>query len=466
MKKTEQRKEPPFRLENGKKIYSLTSIINCSPRKVPAEATAGSTQNAATTPPADGNSDAGSGSESAPGQSAGNPDEVRVLTRLVSAVKVWCWNEYLGPMYVDFSHNNGAAVRQIPDLVNSAARPVPLMWNHTDDIRAKAGRVVDASWENSSDIPAGANAYLVVNRKYDPKAALGLELGELNATSIGVDSDKVRSHPDLDFYTFMDLQGKVVDGVEVAWLVIAAKAVIHHALVTDGADPYSGPREEQSTQNAAKAASHTQSSEGDRGMEEQLRRLLETWSNAIGINVALGPGSAIPDTLEKRGVDGITALRNAQGQYNELASKLQGLGASLLKAGETTLSAADVLNRLPERIDMARHGEAFLKNQQELAVGWFDKAKTDPANPQNMSDVDKRERERIANCSNMQELADKIGIYEAAAKARFGPTVNMRSSVGEDVTLGQMPLPTQNADQLLRTAMLDRFMPRAKEGGK
>lgn len=438
MDKNKQLEKPPHRIENGRKVYTLTHFVNSAPRKAPGATQAVTVSNAAvdTTGAAPGDETGADGDQ---GQSGRNAHEVREHTRLLSMIATWCWNEYYGPMFVDYSYDNGAAIRQIPDLVNNSPKQVPLMWNHSEDIARKAGRIADASWEESTDIPPGANGYQIVNRLYDPKAALGLELGELDSTSIAVDFDKVRSHPDMDFWTFMDLQGKVVDGVMVAWWPIAAKRVCHHALVTAGADPYSGPREEQeqSMQNAATAAANTRP-EGGRGMDE-LIGLLTAVCNGLGINVALSAGSPIPETLEKRVTDQLTTLRNAQANYNDLAAKLQGLGNSLLKEGETALSAAEVLNRLPERIALAKHGEAFVANQQQTALAWFDKARVDPANKDNLTDVDKRRRERIANSTDLQFLADEIAVCQAEAKARFGPGKNMRSSVGHE--LPEQPTP-------------------------
>jgi hypothetical protein len=444
-----KRKEPPFKLVNGKKLYNLRFEVTHGLSAINKAAPQSPEQSAMQNQQGDGQTeDAGTEPPAAPVPA--DPNVLTVRDRVLSAVGTWSGTWY-GPQLVDNGARDAFALRKLAGCINSrcqANRAVPMVWDHSLEAKDICGRLTNGAWEDSTDIPPGVNADMELPRSVDARAVQALETGLVNATSIWWQPTSERSHPDMDFGEFLDKQGEIVDGRLVCWMPVdlTDNQVIHHALVWAGADPYSGPREEQSMQNAAQAAPTDTHSEGDRGMEEQLRKMVEALCNGLGINVALGPGSAIPDTLEKRALDGITALRNVQGQYNELAAKVQALSNALLKPGETVLSAADVLNRLPERLEMATHGEAFLKNRQETAVAWLNKAKVDPKKNESLSEVDKRERDRLSNCTDIQLLEDRITMYQNEAKARFGPTMNMRSSQGEDITPPGQPAAQNSAD--------------------
>lgn len=452
-------KEPPFTMVNGKKRYSFRcEVVSEFRPPVPATQTppvkpdAKNAQQGAQT-----GTDGGSVTASET-----SDDVIRTHTRLLSAIYTWS-GTWFGPQLVDNGANDAFALRKVAGAVNNRTgnRAVPVVWDHSLDAEKICGRLVNGAWEDSSDIPPGSNAYMEIPPDLDPRAYGLAKAGMIPATSIWWSPSMEQSHPDMDFNEFVDRQGEIVDGKPVCWIPVdlTDDQVIHHAIVWAGADPHSGPREGQGMQNAAPAASDTRP-EGGRGMEEQLRKMVETVANAFGVDVKLGPGSAIPDTLEKQILDGVTVLCNTQTQYNDLASKLQTIGTSLLREGETTLSAADVLNRLPERIELAKHGEAFLKYQQQTALGWFDKAKVDPQNKDSLSDVDKRRRERIANSMDLQFLADEIDTYQAEAKSRFGPAVNLRVTEGQELSTGaadDLPKPLEQAHM---TAMVNKIFRR------
>lgn len=427
-------KEPPFEIRNGKKVYRMQFRVDSQLRGMPpagqgqAGKPAPQTNNAATT---DGGASGPGGQESTGDADAGAL--VRVPCRVLSAVDTWSWHDWYGPCFVRNGHDEAKALRQVIGFINEAPRPIPLMWNHSEDMHDKAGFVENAAWEESKDIPPGVNADLVVDRRYDEKAANGLELGVIDATSVAWWPHSERSHPDMDFWTFMELQGKEVDGEIVAWLPLECQGVQHHAMVPAGADPNSGPRNEHCrTQNAAAAATNTKP-EGGGGMEKELMALILAVCNGLGVNVALVAGQQIPDWLERSLTDKVTALNGAVNQYNEVAKTLQSLGGSLLNEGETSLTVAQVLERLPGRLALAGHGEEFLKYRKEEALAWFDKAHVDPANQQGLTDVQKRQRERIAHCNDLTELADTIIVNQEVAKKRFGPQTNLRTSEGDEV---------------------------------
>jgi hypothetical protein len=446
---------PPHRVVNGKKLFKLECRVDCEFRQNPQQTPPAQPQNEGgakpdkETPEGSANNEAGTGGQVREPPVQVNGDLIRVPDRVLSAVDTWS-DTWFGPQLVRNGHNNAYALRKMAGFIDNRRRPVPVMWDHTNRMKEKAGKLENGRWEDSKDIPSGVNADIVINRKFDARAAMGLETGEINATSVSWAPDFEMSHPDMDFELFVRSQGREVDGTVVCWLPVDLDedGVIHLALVWAGADPFSGPREEQTgIENAASAAQHTQP-EGGRGMEEKLINLVLAICNALGVNVALMAGKDIPDWLEKSVTDKVGALNGIQGQFNDLAQKLQTVGNSLLKEGETSLTATQVLERLPERIEMAKHGEAFLASQQKEALAWFDKAHVDPGNPQNMSDVQKRNRERLSNCSDLQLLADTIAENRAIAEKRFGPIVNMRSSQGEEIPGGNV----ENASAEVRRA--------------
>jgi hypothetical protein len=454
--------EPKFKTENGKKIYTgmecrIDSVIR--PHKPPPKPVQANNEAAgAGADPTDTGDSTESGSTGAPDRGGGNV--VRAPCRLISCVDAWPNMGGYGPTFVRWGHLNGQAIRQIPDLMNSAARPTPLMWNHSMDMRDKCGKVENAYWEDSTDIPPGVTADLVVNRDYDSKAATGLETGEIDASSIGIVCDYEMSHPDMDFWTFMDLQGRNVDGKLVAWLPVTCEAVVHHALVCAGADPFSGPRAEQNaTENSAAAVTNNQS-QGGWGMEEKYLKLVMAVCNALGVSRTLVAGQEPPADLEKTLTDKAAALNGAVVKHNDMASKLEGLGASLLKEGEVSLNANQVLERLPERIQMAKHGEAFLAHQQKEAVTWFDRANADPKVENSLTESQKLLRGHIEASPDLKYLAAVIAENKAAAEKRFGTGGGNRTSLATD--------PPGSAENQLTPAQAAAVasIERMKKGGK
>lgn len=432
-------KIPPYRTENGRKIFTIDAKVDAA-RRVASDAGGG---RRAQIPPA--------GNQAADPAAGGmvNPDEVRVRFRLLSAVDAWPTMGWLGPQLVRYGHNDGAAIRQLPDLINNRPRPLPLMWNHSFDIHDKAGKVERAEWEQSGDIPPGVNGELVVNRNYDPKAAIGLETGELDATSICVHFDMEMSHPDMDFTMFWDLAGDAgmpheVDGRIVAWLPVAATEAYHHALVWAGADSNSGPRNEEAgsepsplhnEEQHAAAQSGTaanNNTEGGQGVMDKIIALCAAVLNALGIDAVLGDKGEVPSGLHDRVTEKLAGLLNLRDQYNALASKLQSLEKGLLKEGETSLSAAEIVERLPGIVDMAKYGEAYLSDLRNSALGWFDKAKVDPSKPE-LSNEAKQIRAVIAACTSVEQLKAYVVEYQQAAEKRFGPVGDLRISAQEEL---------------------------------
>lgn len=440
-------KQPPHRVENGRKVYTVNTTINSFSRDAPPPSHRVAAAHSSKPPEEESEESAKhAGGGEPPGRNEGaQTDLVRVPFRLISAVRVWPTMGWLGPQLVDYGHNDGAAIRQIPEICAKRRRSVPLTWDHSNSSKDRAGKVENIVWEDSKDIPPGVNGDAVVNKRFDEKAAVGLETGELEASSICVQLDMEWSHPDMEFMDFIALQGREVDGEIVRWLPIAALDVLHHALVWAGADPNSGPRETESengatanaaTTNTASAVQNTH--DGGEDMEKVLA-LLTACCAALGIDVVLAKDS-VPDKLQERMEAKLTALKEAQGKYNELASGLQGLENRVKQDGDTSLSSADVLNRLPARLDLAVAGEQYIADLRAEALKWFDSAKVDPQKPEISAEA-KAIRDVIAACGAIGQLKAYCAEYKAQAEKRFGPT-GMRSSEGSEPPTQQKPAAT------------------------
>jgi hypothetical protein len=426
------KKQPEHRLDNqGRRIYRMEVRIDSerrpgAPGPVPAaianrsEETAG-TREAGT----DGGADAAGEEE---------PGAVRATYRLISAVQAWPQMGWLGPQLVDYGYDDAAAIRKIPDLVNNRKRPLPLMWNHSWDMRDKAGRVENARWEDSTDIPPGVNGDLVVNPEFDRRAAVGIATGELDVTSSSVHCDLTPSHPEMEWEDFVRLQGREVDGEIVRWLPVDTWDVFHHAMVPAGADPDSGPREEGETEQTAGRAVENSitpgGGEGDVTMKK-APAILADLAGKLGIEVSLAEGSPLPGDLEQRLGEKVELLTASLRKLNDRTAKLQALAPKLLKEGETSLTSAQVLERLPEAVDLAAHGRAFVEDLRNEALKCFDAAKVDPEKKE-LSAEAKAIRDVIAGCADIAQLKAFRAEYRSRAEARFGP-VDLRSSKGEDL---------------------------------
>jgi hypothetical protein len=427
-------KEPPFNVVNGRKQYSFRCEVMGEFRPVvPAQPAQQGARNEQ-----DGQNPGDTGA--APEGDA-NDDLVRMRVRVLSAVYTWS-GTWFGPQLVDNGWNDSYALRKVAAAINNRTgnKAVPLVWDHSLEAHDICGRLSNAAWEESSDIPVGVNAYMEVPRSLDERAAALIDAGMVPATSIWWSPTQEQSHPDMPFEKFVEMQGEIVDGQPVCWrpVDLSDAEVIHHAIVWAGADPHSGPRAEQSTTNQTAWAVRNSKPQGGKTMETVAVPVAEFQAlcAAHGFDVALAAGGELPQGLGERLANKAKALNELQPKYNQLAEGLQKWQSKVLKEGETTLNAAQVLERLSEVFENAEHGQAYVKSLQDDAVAWFDKANVDPANPQSLTDVQKRQRERLANCTDRQQLKDSIVENTAAAKARFGPGLSLRSSVGEELPPG------------------------------
>lgn len=360
---------------------------------------------------------------------------VRDSWRLISAVEAWPSSGFHLPQLIDYSHNNGEAIRGAVDLIN---RHKPdLTWNHSSDAKDVAGWVENAFWEDSADIPSGVNAELVVDPGYDSKAAKGLENKVLRNGSIGFSMDVVPSHNDMPFEKFVELQGTVVGNEKVRWLPVSVHSVLHMALVPagTGADKFAGRRElgNQSTiSNKDKVVGHEV-----KGMIEDYIRILANTCQALGVDVALVADESVPEGLEERLAKKVEPLATIQKQYNALAASVEKLFAKAAESGLNITNLAELENEIPRLCMWAEEGEKVLCARRDEALEWFDKAKFQP--DVEMKESAKRIRERIANSRDLEAISDWIDEYRTIAEDRYGNT--QRSSIAEE-------LPVENKESV------------------
>ena len=219
---------------DGKQIYRFDCIVDSRRRVTPAQQATVVADNTKSTEKVEVENEA-----DLPVVSG----HVRDSWRLISAVEAWPSSGFHLPQLIDYSHNNGSAIRSAVDIINN--NKPDLTWNHSVDSKDVAGWVENAFWEESTDIPHGINAELVVDPAYDSKAARGLENKVLRNGSIGFSMDVVPSYPDMPFEKFVEAQGTVVGNEKVRWLPVSVHSVLHMALVPagTGADQYAGRRE-------------------------------------------------------------------------------------------------------------------------------------------------------------------------------------------------------------------------------
>ena len=433
-------KEPTFRIESGRKIYTMDMRIEAVRRPhIPQniDAKQDSDQNAAIVPML-----------ARPLNVPDDPDIVRAQVRLISAAPAFPGMGWLGAQRVNYDHNNAAAIREIPAHMLGRQRPVPVMWDHTYDLKQKAGRLDRPWWEESTDIPPGANADIVINRRYDPKAALGLEIGEINATSISVSTELERSHPNMPWEAFVEMAatGAIVDGRPVAWYPTRLREVLHHALVWEGADPNSGPRSDPGettnvkyvyvnasnidfgkNETTAEAVNNTNKTRGGITVELKSIQILDSLCRDMGFDVILSDEASVNDELQARMAKRLAALQAATTRYGELEARLSRLAEKHIPTAQFS-SALETLNALEARLDLAAHGEQYIGDLRETALKAFDKAHFSSDGIQPLAT--RKLRELIAGCKAVDELKAFATDYAEKSAGMLGDT---RTSKGEDM---------------------------------
>jgi hypothetical protein len=310
----------------------------------------------------------------------------------------------------------------------------------------KAGRLANAYWEESTDIKPGVNAWAQVNRKYDPKAAMGLETGEIDATSVALWMDMERSHPDMPFGDFVEAaaNGEEIGGQPVAWLPYKLNDVLHHAMVWSGADPNSGPRaimnqdrksldEEASTTNAVYAAHNSKRGGTLMGDEKTALEILNSLCKDLGFDVILSEGAPIPDGLQAKLSNRATAYIMGTTRYSEIEARLTRMAEKYLSADSAVIAPLDILESLAQRLDLAVHGEKYLADLRAEALKAFDGAKVDPANKAELTASEKTIRELIERSNDVEQLKGFFDEYDGQKAAKFGAKSDLRTSAAEDL---------------------------------
>ena len=403
---------------DGKQIYRFDCIVDSRRRVTPAQQATVVADNTKSTEKVEVENEA-----DLPVVSG----HVRDSWRLISAVEAWPSSGFHLPQLIDYSHNNGSAIRSAVDIINN--NKPDLTWNHSVDSKDVAGWVENAFWEESTDIPHGINAELVVDPTYDSKAARGLENKVLRNGSIGFSMDVVPSHPDMPFEKFVEAQGTVVGNEKVRWLPVSVHSVLHMALVPagTGADQYAG-RREFGNQSTIQSVNNTQ--EITNMLDESIKFLANVCQK-LGIDVALiaDESANIPEGLEDRVIKLIGSYVNAAEKFNNQSKKVEQFIEMAKSNGLNAENLDDLLKEMPAVFVWAKEGERLLNAKQTEAVEWFDKAKFSP--DVEMSEHSKRMRDRIANSRDFEYLNDMIAEYRDIAEAKYGNS--QRSSVAEEL---------------------------------
>jgi hypothetical protein len=375
--------------------------------------------------------------------------------RLISAVKAWPSSDFHYPQLVDYTHNSGQVLRDAIPLINSSHPD--LLWNHSMDAHDVAGYVDMAEWEDSSDIPPGINAKVIVDPQFDAKAAIGLSKGFIRSGSIGITMDCEKSHPDMSNDKFVSNQGKVIEGREVRWLPVEILAVRHMAMLPTGtgADPHAGIRVSQQEEKENKVdnmqdpksteqenkdiqeVQNQQNTKPDQGplaeapvknkgerMGEERLALLADLAEKLGIEVALSEEAALPEGLGDRLVKRIEKLSAFSDKYNKLCAKIEALGEKI-----DCTSFDQIFDTLSDKVDLAKHGEKLIEHYRKEAVKWFDASRV-ALNKKEMSDSEKRMRNRIEDSNDLDYLEDVAADYKAIAESNI---TSKRSSEGSDI---------------------------------
>lgn len=351
----------------------------------------------------------------------------------------WPETPYPEPQVIDYGFQDGAALRQIVDVVNRS--PINLVWDHSDRVRDLAGCVESAAWEPAGDIPAGVNATLVVFPEYDAKAAAGLQFGLLRVGSISIDAELVPSHPELPITEFLGRQGTEVNGQIVRWLPVNIRNVAHFAFVSVGADEYAAPRR----------TGIAHSGRGSELVGLSARELLLYMARTLRIapdlvrtlqNTAHATDAVSPD-LSGRILAAVDAMMADAEAMPAVAVQLDEV-LGILKAGKSVRSQGsagqralavvrELRARLPVLMESAAQIDGYVQILRNEAISWYDRVHADPTKDQMLSSACLVRRPQIQDLRDIRELQRIVEEHKPLAEARFGPVKNLRSSIGEEL---------------------------------
>lgn len=363
---------------------------------------------------------------------------VRQRWRFISALQAWPTTAYGLPQLVDYGWDGGVALSQAVNLINSSNPD--LTWNHSIDAKDVAGHIADATWEQSADIAHGVTGYVVVDPNFDAKAAIGISKGIIRSGSIGISAEMTKSHPDMEIEEFLSNQGEDIDGEVVRWKLKSVVDVRHMAMLATGtgADPNAGLRYKTSLKNSAGVATkqpvisnrgnnmaNSETVHPDNGLLATVCSLLKVDETTLD-NADLA-GSKLTERIEK--------LQDKADKYSNLSQAIAGLEKLVIAENETGLTVSEIVERLPQRLDYARHGERFLCEKRDEALKAYDAANVRA--DENMSDNAKRLRVRIEQSSDIDFVLEMLELHQGIATERFGLN---RSSLVEELPSEKKPV--------------------------
>lgn len=356
---------------------------------------------------------------------------VRQKWRFISAVQAWPTTAYGLPQLVDYGWDGGIALSQAANLINTSNPD--LTWNHSVDARDVAGYITDAAWEQSSDIEPGITGYVVVDPTFDAKAATGISKGIIRSGSIGISAEMTKSHPDMELEEFLSNQGEDVDGDVVRWKLKSVVNVRHMAMLATGtgADPNAGLRYKKSiSNNAGVTVEQPVEPIGGKQMAEEktIRPDNELLAKVCGLLKVDETTLENVELAEAKLVERIEKLQEKSDKFSNLAQSISGLEPYVIADNETGLTVSEIVERLPHRLDYAKHGERFLVEKRDEALKAFDAANVQP--DIDLSENTKRLRQRISDSSDIDFVLEMLELHQGIAAERFGLN---RSSQAEEL---------------------------------
>lgn len=356
---------------------------------------------------------------------------VRQKWRFISALQAWPTTAYGLPQLVDYGWDGGIALSQAVNLINTS-KP-DLTWNHSIDAKDVAGHITDATWEQSTDIAPGITGYVVVDPNFDAKAAIGIGKGIIRSGSIGISAEMTKSHPDMDIEDFLSNQGEDIDGDVVRWKLKSVVDVRHMAMLATGtgADPNAGLRYKSSLKNSAGLANEqpVKSIGGKQMIEKETvhpdNGLLQKVCGLLKVDETTLENAEL---AESKLTERIEKLQDRADKFNSLSQAVADLEKLVITDNETGLSVNEIIERLPQRLDYARHGERFLNEKRNEAIRAFDSANVNPDS--DMSENSKRLRSRIENSGDIDFVLEMLELHQGIVTERFGLN---RSSLVEEL---------------------------------
>ena len=359
------------------------------------------------------------------------PDEsgvVRQKWRFISAIQAWPTTAYGLPQLVDYGWDGGVALSGAVNLINESSPD--FRWNHSVDAKDVAGHITDSTWEQSTDIVPGITGYVVVDPNFDAKAAIGISKGIIRSGSIGISAEMTKSHPDMEIEEFLSNQGEEIDGDVVRWKLKNVVEVRHMAMLATGtgADPNAGLRYKSTFTNSA-GQQPVKSIGGKKMIDEKTvhpdNGLLSAVCSLLKVDESILENTELAQAkLSER----IEKLQDRADKFSHLSQSIADLEKLVIAENETGLSVNDIIERLPQRLDYARHGERFLVEKRDEALKAFDSANVKA--DENMSDNVKRLRSRIENSKDIDFVLEMLELHQGIAEERF--SLN-RSSIVEEL---------------------------------